>query len=66
MYFSGKHDELVYILVSIMLRVGKDMNSVHYVCDVLDYNTGTWWNCDDDTIANYSGYPENVYYNLSN
>ena len=36
--FSGKHDEAVYILVAIKLRVVKDMDSGHYVCDVLDYN----------------------------
>ena len=41
------------------------MDSGHYVCDILDYNTGTWWRCDDEIITNYSGYPENVYYDLS-
>ena len=42
------------------------MDSGHYVCDVLDYNTGTWWRCDDDTtIKNYSGYPDNVYNDFS-
>ena len=42
------------------------MNSVHYVFNVLDYNTGTWRNCDVDKIANYSGYPVYVYENVSN
>ena len=41
------------------------MDKVHYVCDVLDYNTGTWWNCDDETITQYPGYPINVYNDLS-
>ena len=41
------------------------MDSGHYACDILDYNTGTWWNCDDDTITKYSGYPKNLYGNLS-
>ena len=41
------------------------MNKGHYVCDVLYYNTGTQWNCDDETITQYSGYPINVYYDLS-
>ena len=41
------------------------MDKGHYFCDVLDYNTGTWWNCDDATITQYSGYPMNVYDNLS-
>ena len=66
MSFSGKNDKAVYILFSIKQNVGKDMDSGHYVCDVLDYNTGTWWNYDDDTITNHSGYLENVCDNLSN
>ena len=41
------------------------MYSGHYVCDILDYNTGTWWNCDNEQITKYSGYPKNVYDNLS-
>ena len=66
MYFSGKHAEVVYIIVSIKIHIGKDMDSGNYVCDVLYYNIGTWWNYDDDTITNYSGYPEDVYNNLLN
>ena len=42
MYFSDKHDEVVYIMISIKIHVGKDMDSGHYVWDILDYNTGTW------------------------
>ena len=38
MYFQDKHSEVVYILVSIKINFGIDMNSGHYVCDVLDYN----------------------------
>ena len=55
--FSGKHDEAVYIPVAIMINVGKDIYSGHYLCDLLYYSTGTWWNCDDDIITNYSEYP---------
>ena len=40
------------------------MDSGHCVCDVLDYNTWTWWICDNDIITSYSGYPENVYGDL--
>ena len=40
--------EVLYILVSIKLHIGNYMDKGHYVCDVLDYNTGTWWNCDDE------------------
>ena len=41
------------------------MNKGHYVCDVLDYNTGTWWNCDDKKITQYPGYQMNVDNDLS-
>ena len=37
------------------------MDKFCFVCDVLDYNTGTWWNCDYDTITQYVGYQINVY-----
>ena len=36
MSFSGSDDEVVYILVSVKINVGKDMDSGHYYCDVLD------------------------------
>ena len=41
------------------------MDKGHHVCDVLDYNIGTLWNCDDETISQYPGYPMNVYDDLS-
>ena len=65
MAFSGSHDKVIYIKVSIKLHVGEDMDSGQQVCDVLDHNKGTWWICDDEIITNYSGYPENVYNDLS-
>ena len=40
------------------------MDKGHYGCDVLNYNTRTFWNFDDATITQYSGYPMNVYDNL--
>ena len=65
MSFPGKHTEVLYILVSIKLHIDNDMDEGHYVCDVLDYNTGTCRNCDDDTITQYPGYSINVYGILS-
>ena len=65
MSFLGKHAEVLSILVFINICIGNNMDSDHYVCGVLDYNTGAWWNFDDDTITRYSGYPKNVYDNLS-
>ena len=41
------------------------MDQGQYVCDVLDYNTGIWWNCDDEKITQYPRYPMNVYNDLS-
>ena len=55
---------MLYIIVSIKLHIGKDMDKSHYVCYVLDYSTGAWWNCDDDTITQYPGYQINLYYEL--
>ena len=60
-----KNPEVIYILVSIKLHIGNDMDQGHYVCDVLDYYTGTWWNCDDEKVTEYPGYPMNVYNDLS-
>ena len=66
MSFQDKHAEVFYILVSINLHIGNYMDSGHCIYDVLYYNTGTWWNCDDGTINKYSGYPDNVFNKSSN
>ena len=63
--FPGIYAEVLYIIVSIKINIGNAMDKGHYVCDVLEYNIGTWWNCDDATITQYSGYPMNLYDNLS-
>ena len=57
--------ELPYILVYIELQIADEMYKGHCVCDVLDYNTGTWRNCDDKTITQYPGYQMNVDNDLS-
>ena len=59
--FSGIDNGLVYVLVSIKIRVVKNMDSGHLVCYVLDYNSGKWQRCEYDKITNFRGYPENVY-----
>ena len=61
MSFTGIEFELIYILISVKLRIGKYMDKGHYVCGILYYNTGTWWNCYDDTITQYPVYPMNLY-----
>ena len=65
MPFPGKNVEVLYIIFCIKINIGNDMDSGNYFCGVLYYSTGTWWNCDDDTITKYSGYPKNVYDILS-
>ena len=65
MYFPGKYSEVIYILFYIDICIGNFMDSGKYVCGLLYYNTGTWWNCDYDTITKYSGYPNNLYDNVS-
>ena len=60
MYFPGIDAEVLYIIVSVNLHIGNGMDKGHYVCDILDYNTGTWWNCDDAIITQYSIYPMNL------
>ena len=34
--------EMLYIIVSIKLHIGNDIDKGHYVCDVVYYNTETW------------------------
>ena len=65
MAFPDEHAEVLYIIFSIRLHIGNYMDRCHFVCDVLDYNKRTCWNCDDDTITKYPGYPMNVYDDLS-
>ena len=57
--------KVIYVLVFIKLHIGNDMDQGHYVCDVLGYNTGIRWNCDDEKVTQYPGYPMNVYNDLS-
>ena len=52
--------KVIYILVSIKIHTVNYMDQGNYVYVVLDYNTGTWWNCDDEKVTKYPGYPMNV------
>ena len=65
MSFPGIYAEELYILISFKLHIGNDMDKVYYVCEILEYNTGIWWNFYDGTITPYPGYPMNVYGDLS-
>ena len=55
MYFPD-NPEVLYIIVSIRLHIGNDMDKGHYFCDVLDYLKVTWRNCGYETITKYPGY----------
>ena len=59
------YPKVLYIIVYIKLHIGNYMDQGHYVCNLLYYNTGTWWNCDDEKVSQYPGYPINVYNDLS-
>ena len=57
--------KVIYVLAYIKFHIGNDMDHRNYVCDVLDYNIGTGWNCDDEIVTEYPGYTMNVYNELS-
>ena len=57
--------EVIYVLVYIKYHIGNDLDQGHYIYDVLDYNTGTWWKCDDEIVTKYPGCPMNVYNEVS-
>ena len=52
-------------MVSIKIHEGNKMYAGHYYYYELDYTTVTWWECDDDNILKFSGYPDNIYDELS-
>ena len=61
MSFPAIESEVLYIIVSVKLNIGKDVDKGHYLCGVLYHNTGILWSFDDDTISQYPGYPMNLY-----
>ena len=65
MSFTGQGAEVLYIIVSIKLDIAHYVDIGHYICDVLYNSTVTWCDYDDDKITKHSGYPNNVYDNLS-
>ena len=42
MSFPVKYAEVIYIIFYLQICIGNGVDSGHYVCDVLEYNTGTW------------------------
>ena len=57
--------KVIYALFYIKFHINEDMDQGDYVCAEFDYNTVTWWNCDDGIVTEYPGYPMNVYNEIS-
>ena len=47
-------------MVSIVMPYGYSMSSSNYYCDILNFKTGKWLQCDDDTITQLTGLPDNM------
>ena len=60
MKFSQKKKYFQYNLSSIIMHEGNSMSSGHYYCDMLYFNTVKYWCCDEDTITQVTGSPDNV------
>ena len=41
-------DEIPYTIVSLIMHAGSSLDTGHYYSDILGFNTGIWWHCDDD------------------
>ena len=41
----------VYHLVAVVYHVGNSAHNGHYVNEVLDWETGEWFFCDDDVVV---------------
>ena len=40
-----------YVLVAVLYHVGISAYGGHYVSDILDWNCGQWWFCDDEFVV---------------
>ena len=41
----------IYSLVSIIYHDGNSMSTGHYYSDILEFNTGVWWQFNDDSMT---------------
>ena len=44
-------EDVTYTLFYVYMLEGNSMSTGHYYCDILEFNTGIWWRCDDDNIT---------------
>ena len=54
-------EDATYSVVSVNYNNKTSNNTDHYFCDILDFNTGILWHCDDDTITQSRVILDNVY-----
>ena len=59
---QSSNEKISYTLVSLINHDGDSSDCGHYVSDVFDGSTVTWWHCDDENIAEISDLPKGVYY----
>ena len=58
----SSNENISYTLVSLIKHDGDSLDFGHYVSDIFDSITGTWWHCDDDSITQISDLPKGFYY----
>ena len=49
--FSQDMEDVTYSIAFVTCHGATSNNTGHYFCEILDFNTGIWWRCDDDTIT---------------
>ncbi|GAV63630.1 UCH domain-containing protein/DUSP domain-containing protein [Cephalotus follicularis] len=49
--------ELIYDLSAVLIHKGTAVNSGHYIAHIKDYNTGLWWEFDDEHVSNLGHHP---------
>ena len=54
-------EDVKYSLVSANYHNWISNNTGHYLCDILEFDPGIWWRCDDDTITHLRGMTDNFY-----
>jgi len=53
----------VYVLFAVQNHSGKSADSGHYVAEVMDWTTGVWFECNDESVKMLDNGPSGVYGN---
>ena len=59
--FPQEMENVTYTLVFVNDHDGNSMSPGHYLCDILYFNTGIQWRCNNDIITQLREITENVY-----